>query len=93
MILARIRLYEAPEEANELFAQVVAEAEGDRETLAVAHEGFASCSFWMFKQLDEGLRHSEVALSLALEIGDEALTADVLITLLFGRSVAGPTLR
>ena len=39
MILARIRLYEAPEEANELFAQVVAEAEGDRETLAVAHRG------------------------------------------------------
>ena len=36
VILARIRLYEAPEEANELFAQVVAEAEGDRETLASA---------------------------------------------------------
>ena len=89
VILARIRLYEAPEEANELFAQVVAEAEGDRETLAVAHEGFASCSFWMFKQLDEGLRHSEVALSLALEIGDEALTADVLITLLSAEALLG----
>ena len=89
MILARIRLYEAPDEANELFAQVVAEAEGDRETLAVAHEGFASCSFWMFKQLDEGLRHSEVALALALEIGDEALAADVLITLLSAEALLG----
>ena len=89
VILARIRLYEAPDEANELFAQVVAEAEGDRETLAVAHEGFASCSFWMFKQLDEGLRHSEVALALALEIGDEALAADVLITLLSAEALLG----
>ena len=94
VILARIRLYEAPDEANELFAQVVTEAEGDRETLAVAHEGFASCSFWMFKQLDEGLRHSEVALALALEIGDEALAADVLITLLRPRRCwADPPLR
>ena len=89
LILARIRLYETPHEAEELFAQVVAEAEGDRETLAVAHEGFASCSFWMFKQLDEGLRHSEVALALALEIGDEALTADVLITLLSAEALLG----
>ena len=89
VILARIRLYEAPDEAAELFAQVVAEAEGDRETLAVAHEGFASCSFWMFERLDEGLRHSEVALALALEIGDEALAADVLITLLSAEALLG----
>ena len=78
-ILARIRLYEAPDEAADLFAQVVDEAEGDRETLAVAHEGVAACSLWMFERLDEVLRHSEVALALALEIGDEALAADVLI--------------
>ena len=89
VILARIRLYEAPDEAAELFAQVVAEAEGDRETLAVAHEGFAACSFWMFERLEEGLRHSEVALALALEIGDEALVADVLITLLSAETLLG----
>ncbi len=89
VVLARIRLYEAPDEAAELFAQVVAEAEGDRETLAVAHEGFASCSFWMFERLDEGLRHSEVALALAREIGDEALAADVLITLLSAEALLG----
>ena len=74
MILARIRLYEAPEEANELFAQVVAEAEGDRETLAVAHEGFASCSFpradglltsqrlWQARSSATGSLHSQAGL-------------------------------
>ena len=88
VILARIRLYEAPEEANELFAQVVAEAEGDRETLAVAHEGVAACSVWMFERLDEVLR-PRARPSLAVEIGNEALAADVLMTRL-GGGVAGP---
>ena len=96
VILARIRLYEAPEEANELFAQVVAEAEGDSETLAVAHEGVAACSVWMFVRLDEVLRHSGVALALALEIGNDALAAHVLTTrltaeVLLGRATAGTT--
>ena len=77
VILARIRLYEAPHEAADLFAQVVDEAADDRLTLAVAHEGVAACSFWMFERFEGVLRHAEVALALALEMGDEALAADV----------------
>ena len=89
VVLARIRLYEAPDEAAELFAQVIEEADDDRPTLAVAHEGAAACSLWLFERFDEGLRHSEVAWGLADEIGDEALSADVLVTRLSGEAVLG----
>jgi DNA-binding CsgD family transcriptional regulator len=89
VVLARIRLYEAPEEAAELFAQVIAEAGDDRATLAVAHEGAAACSLWLFEGFDEGLRHSEIAWALAEEIGDDALSADVLMTRLSGETVLG----
>src|SRR5205823_10158368 len=37
MVLARIRTYDAPADATDLFLQVVEEAEGDLETLAAAH--------------------------------------------------------
>ena len=89
VVLARIRLYEAPEQAAELFEQVVEEAEGDRETLAFAHEGVAACCLWMFERFDELLRHSEVALALAVEIGDEALAADVLMAHLAAEALLG----
>jgi DNA-binding CsgD family transcriptional regulator len=89
VVLARIRLYEAPDEAAELFAQVIEEADDDRPTLAVAHEGAAACSLWLFERFDEGLRHSEVAWALAGEIGDDALSADVLMTRLSGEAVLG----
>jgi DNA-binding CsgD family transcriptional regulator len=89
VVLARIRLYEAPDEAAELFAQVIEEADDDRPTLAVAHEGAAACSLWLFERFEEGLRHSEVAWALADEIGDDALSADVLMTRLSGEAVLG----
>jgi DNA-binding CsgD family transcriptional regulator len=96
VILARIRLYEAPEEAARLFAQVVDEANEDPRTLALAHEGAAACRLWLFERLDESLRHSEIALAFADELGDEALTADVLMTqlsaeVLLGRGTAETT--
>jgi DNA-binding CsgD family transcriptional regulator len=76
VVLARVRLYEAPEEARGLFLQVIDEAGDDRHTLAVAHEGVASCSVWMFEWFDDVLRHTELALDLAADLGDDALAAD-----------------
>lgn len=89
VVLARIRLYDAPEEAHELFAQVVEEAGDDRATLAVAHEGVAAWSVWMFERFDEALRHTDIAVALAEELGDEALAADVLMTRLAAETMLG----
>ncbi len=96
VVLARIRLYEAPEEARELFVQVIDEAGDDRHTLAIAHEGVAACSVWMFERFDEALQHTEIALDLASELGDEALAADAILSrvtaeTVLGRSTAGAT--
>jgi DNA-binding CsgD family transcriptional regulator len=77
-VLARVRLYERPREAKELFAQVVSEA-GDDHTLAVAHEGVASSSFWAYEQLSDVLEHADIALELAAELGDDALAADCIL--------------
>jgi DNA-binding CsgD family transcriptional regulator len=78
-VLARIRTYEAPIEAAELFLQVMSEAEGSRETLATAHEGVASSLYYALERLSEGARHAEAALLLARELGDRAMVGDVLI--------------
>jgi DNA-binding CsgD family transcriptional regulator len=78
-VLARIRTYEAPREAADLFLQVVDEARGDREVLAAAHEGVASCFYFALERLDEYARHSDTALALARELGDVTLEGDVLI--------------
>ena len=96
MVLAKIRTYEAADEATELFLQAVDEAAGDRETLAVAHEGVASCFIWRWERLDDAVQHAEIAFELAIEVGDEALAADVLISqlgaeTLLGRTTAGAT--
>jgi len=80
VVLARIRLYEAPDEADELFGQVVRETRDDRETLVLAHEGIAACSLYLFEGYGRRLRHAEIAYALARELGDEALVADVLTT-------------
>jgi DNA-binding CsgD family transcriptional regulator len=88
-VLARIRLYEAPPEARELFLQVTEEAGDDRPTLAIAHEGVAACSVWMYERFDEAVRHSDVALSLADDIGDDALTADILMTRIGAEALLG----
>jgi DNA-binding CsgD family transcriptional regulator len=96
VVLARIRLYEAPAEANDLFAQVIEEAGDDRRTLAVAHEGAAACQIWMFEGFDDVLAHTGIALAFAEELGDDALAADailshVLAETLLGRPTASST--
>ena len=96
VVLARVRLYEAPAEARELFLQVVAEAGDDRLTLALAHEGISACSVWMFERLDEALEHGSIALELATELDDRPLLGDVLmvrvgVETLLGRATAAAT--
>jgi DNA-binding CsgD family transcriptional regulator len=89
LVLARIRTYDAAAEATELFLQVVEEAEGDRATLAAAHEGVASCLFWRMERLDKAVHHAQVSFALAGEIGDEALAADVLTAKLGAEALLG----
>ena len=91
VVLARIRLYEAPDEARELFEQVIGLAGADRRTLALAHEGVAACSLWRFERFDDTVRHTDIALSLAAEMGDLALAADVQLTRLSAESLLGRT--
>ncbi len=88
-VLARVRLYEHPDEARELFAQVIDEAGDDLETLAVAHEGVSASSIWMFERFDEALEHTGIALELASQLGDEALAADVLLMHLAAETLLG----
>ena len=89
VVLARIRLYERPDEAKELFAQVIDEAGDDRHTLGVAHEGAAACSIWMFESFGDAVRHTGIALALADELGDEALAADTILTRLSAETLLG----
>lgn len=89
LVLARIRLYERPAEARELFLQVVEEAGDDLRTLATAHEGVAACSVWEFERFEEALRHTDIALDLARRLGDEALVGDVLMTRLTAETLLG----
>jgi DNA-binding CsgD family transcriptional regulator len=88
-LLARIRTYAAPGEALELFRQVIAEAEGDEETLAVAHEGVASSLIWLFESFDEIVQHADVAFGLALELGDDALAGDAVLGKVFAEALLG----
>ena len=94
--LARVRSYEAQAEAADLFLQAVDEADGDRVILARAHEGVASCLFRLRERLEDAVEHAEVAVGLALELGDEALAAEalsaqVLPETLLGRTTAAAT--
>jgi DNA-binding CsgD family transcriptional regulator len=89
VVLARIRLYEAPAEANNLFAQVIEEAGDDRRTLAVAHEGAAACRIWMFEGFDDVLVHTGIALALAEELGDDALAADAILSRVSAETLLG----
>ena len=96
MRLARVRAYEGLAEAAELFLQAVEEAEGDREILAVAHEGVATCLWRLYERLDEAVEHAELSAKLALELGDDALAGEALQTcavaeLLLGRETADAT--
>jgi DNA-binding CsgD family transcriptional regulator len=96
MRLARVRAYEALPEAAELYMQAVEEAEGDREVLAVAHEGVAFCLWRLYERLDDVLEHADMAAKLALELDNEALAGEALATrlvaeLLLGRETADAT--
>jgi DNA-binding CsgD family transcriptional regulator len=87
--LARIRTYDAPLDAAELFLQVVEEAGDDRELLAAAHEGVASSLYYALERLRESAEHATAALELARELGDEALEGDVLISKLGAEALLG----
>jgi DNA-binding CsgD family transcriptional regulator len=94
--LARVRAYEALDEAVELFRQASDEAEGDQELLAVAHEGAATCLWRSYERLEEAFEHADLAARLALEQGDDALAGEALGTrlaaeLLLGRETAAAT--
>jgi DNA-binding CsgD family transcriptional regulator len=89
VVLARIRLYEAPDEARALFEQVVGLPGVDRQTVALAHEGVAACSVWRFERFDDALRHADIALSLATEMGDLALAGDVQLVRLSAEALLG----
>lgn len=86
---ARVRSYEAQEEAAKLFLQAVDEADDDPEILAVAHEGVATCLFRLRERLGEAVDHAEIAAGLALEIGEDALAAESLGTQLVAETLLG----
>jgi DNA-binding CsgD family transcriptional regulator len=87
--LARVRSYEAQEDAVELFLRAVAEADADQETLAAAHEGVAACFFRLRDRLDEAVEHAESATRIATSIGDDALAAEATGTKLIAETLLG----
>jgi DNA-binding CsgD family transcriptional regulator len=94
--LARVRAYEELDEAVGLFLRAIEEAEEDREILAVAHDGAATCLWRLYERLEEALDHADLAVKLALELGDEALAGEAVGTrlqaeLLLGRETAAET--
>jgi DNA-binding CsgD family transcriptional regulator len=89
MRLARVRSYRAQHQAADLFLQAIGEAEDDREILAVAHEGVATCLFRMRVRLAEAVDHADLAARLALEIGDRALAAEALGSKLLPETLLG----
>jgi DNA-binding CsgD family transcriptional regulator len=88
-VLARVRTYDAPGDAVELFLQLVDEAQGDPELLAVAHEGVASSLLWLLERFPEQIEHAEATLAFALERGDEALAGDALVSKLLAEAWLG----
>ena len=89
MRLARVRSYETQDRAADLFLQAIEEAAGDREILAVAHEGVATCLFRLRERLDEAVDHAELAAAWALELGDEVLAAEALGSRLLPETLLG----
>ena len=89
MRFARVRSYDTQDRAVDLFLQAIDEAEGDREILAIAHEGVATCLFRLRERLDEAVDHAELAAGLAFELGDEALAAEALGSRLLPETLLG----
>jgi DNA-binding CsgD family transcriptional regulator len=89
--LARVCSYLNQDEATELYLQAIAEAGDDRETLAIAHEGVATCLFRRRERLVEAVEHAELSAGLALDLGDEALAAEALGSKLLPESLLGRT--
>jgi DNA-binding CsgD family transcriptional regulator len=89
MRLARVRSYESQAGAADLFLQAIDEAEGEVEILAVAHDGVASNLFRLRERLEEAIEHAELAASLALGAGDEALAAEALATRVLPETLLG----
>jgi len=87
--LARVRSYEMQAEAVELFLEAIDEAGGDRETLAQAHEGVATCLFRLRERLGESIAHAATATALGLELGDAALAAESIGTQLVAETLLG----
>ena len=88
-VLARIRTYEAPLEAAELFLRVLQQAGTNRRILTAAHEGVASCFYYALERLDLSEEHARAALALAKELGDEAVWGDILICKLGAEALRG----
>ena len=88
-VLARIRTYEAPLEAAELFLRVLQQAGTNRRILTAAHEGVASCFYYALERLDLTEEHARAALALAKELGDEAVWGDILICKLGAEALRG----
>jgi DNA-binding CsgD family transcriptional regulator len=94
--LARVRSYGTQREAADLFLQAIAEAAGDRATLAVAHEGVATCLVRLREDLAAAVEHAEHSARLARELGDDVLAAEaygakLLPEALLGRAAAATT--
>jgi DNA-binding CsgD family transcriptional regulator len=89
MRLARVRSYEMQRDAVDLFLQAIEEAHGDREVLAVAHEGVAACLFRLRERLDEAVEHAELAAGLAFELEDDVLAAEALGSRLLPETLLG----
>lgn len=87
--LARVRSFEAQDEAAELYAQALSEAGADHELLAMAHEGVAACLFRLRERLEESVEHAQRATALALELGNDALAAEALSTQLLSETALG----
>ncbi len=90
-VLARVRTYKAPGDAVDLFLQLVDEAEGHPELLALAHEGVASSLLWLLERFEEQVEHADATLTFANQRGDDALAGDALVSKLLAEAWLGRT--
>lgn len=94
--LARVRSYERQHEAVDLLLRAIEEAEGEREILALAHEGVAACLFRLRERLPEAVEHARLAAALAGELDNhglegEAVASQLVAETLLGRKEAAAT--